>query len=131
MKFNNNLSSLGTQISLKGYDLTVLAINSAAEPTNSNFYKTGYKFVAVQIILENKSGFNPLNVNRGNAYLVDNNGFIYPAIYGIAEEITTDNLANGEKTKGWVLFRIPDDSVPYGFKYLVDLFSNDYLLSGL
>lgn len=128
---DNNLPSLGTQISLRGYNLTALAINSAAEPTNSNFYKTGYKFVAVQIILENKSGFNPLNVNSGNAYLVDNNGFIYPAIYGIAEEITTGNLAIGEKTRGWVLFRIPNDSVPYGFKYLVDLSSDDCLLSGL
>ena len=94
--------------------------------------KEGYKLVAVEIILGNVSGSEPLGVNPMNAYLIDNKGFVYTVeLGGRDDQIDTIDLATGEKVKGWVAFTIPEGAIPTSVKYSVEYFSDNFLQTGL
>ena len=115
------LPTIGTPITKDGYSLTVLALNGSA--TVVDYYgkqEVGYKYVGVQILLENVSGTIPLEVATGLGYLIDDRGFLHQAWDSMSGEILSVQLAPGEKAKGWVLFPIPEGVNLYGYKYIIN-----------
>lgn len=110
-----------------GYSMTFLEYSDSAQPLNPGENKPGNKLIAVQISLENDSGVDSLDADSMNAYLVDKNGFVYSASHGISGELGSGSLGIGEKTKGWIMFSIPKESIPFAVKYLTQMFSDNYL----
>jgi hypothetical protein len=122
-----DLPALGSSIEKLGVSLKLTDIN----PDNKVLYKAGYKFVAVNLELENIANIDRINVNREDFFLIDEDGFLYPASEGVLDELPEIVLDIGGKTKGWVIFGIPVDANPYGIKYSVDPELNIYIYAGL
>lgn len=122
-----NLPSIGSPVERLGVSLTILDIN----PDNRQLFRTGYKFVAVNLELENIAKIDRIAVNPQDFFLIDEEGYLYPASEGVSDELPKIVLDIGGKTKGWVVFGIPMDANPYGIKYSVDPESNSYIYSGL
>jgi hypothetical protein len=115
------------------FDYSLSASNVEDPSTPGMLYKAseGYKLVAVEITVGNISG-STLSVNPLYALLVDNNGFVYsPELGGRNGQIGTGDLSVGEKSKGWVSFKIPSEAIPFIVKYQTSVFSNNYLQVGL
>jgi len=111
---------------LYGGTITALKINPNAIPMYGLSNKAGFKFVAIQIEVENISNNNKFPVDESNIFLIDDESYIYPASFGIADELQNNSLLIGEKSKGWVMFRIPKTANPYCIKYGEDMFSDKY-----
>lgn len=122
-----NLPSIGTSVDKLGASLTIMDI----DPDNKDLYRSGYKFVAVYLELMNVAVINRIAVNREDFFLIDEEGYLYPASEGVSDELPEIVLDIGGKTKGWVVFGIPLDANPYGIKYSVDPESNSYIYAGL
>lgn len=122
-----NLPPIGTSVEKLGISLTILDVN----PDNRQLFRSGYKFVAVNLELENIAKIDRIGVNREDFFLIDDGGYIYPASEGVSDEIPEIVLDIGGKTKGWVVFGIPPEANPYGIKYSVDQESNNYIYAGL
>jgi hypothetical protein len=95
-----------------------------------NTPKPGTKTLAVEIVLSNVSGAEPLEVMTFYVNLVDSNGFVYKVATSFGEdELAMVTLNVGEKVKGWVYFTIPDGVTPAYIKYKID--SENFLVAGL
>ncbi len=125
-------SKLGQTTELSGYAVTALTVEDPTEPGVMYKAVEGYKLVAVEVTLENKSNQTPLFVNLLYAMLVDNNGYVYRSeLFGKKDQITGGEMAQGEKITGWFSFVIPQDAAPAYFKYEFDSALTDYLTAGL
>lgn len=126
-----SLPKLGDVVEQFGYSITAVTVEDPAKAGRRLDVKQGYKLVAVEIIVGNVSG-NTLSVNPLRSYLIDSNGFVYTVELGGRDgQIATTDINSGEKVKGWVAFMIPEDAIPAGVKYQVQIFSSNYLLTGL
>lgn len=115
-----------------GYSLAATSVEDPAAPGILYQQKQGYKLVAIEIVLSNVSGSQPLSVNPLYAFLVDDEGFVYsPELGGREDQIATGELGSGEKARGWVAFEIPDTATPASIKYATELFSDNYLHTGV
>jgi hypothetical protein len=124
-------ANLGDVYEQYNYSLTASAIEDPTTPGMFYDAREGYKLIAVEIIVGNVSG-ETLSVNPLYTTLVDNNGYVYDVeLAGRSGQIDTVSLGQGEKVKGWVAFEIPVDATPASIKYLVELFSDNYLIVGL
>lgn len=124
-------SKLGDTFEQFGYSLTAMVVEDPAPPGILYDSRTGHKLVAVDIIISNESG-ESLSVNPLNSVLVDSNGYVYlPELGGRDDQLATLDISSGEKVRGWVSFTIPEESSPYIVKYLVDMFTSNYLMTGL
>lgn len=104
-----------------GYSLSVTQIEYPKNVDSFEAPEKGYRLVAVEIILSNISGVEPLNVFYSDAYLVDGEGYVYKASYGYENHnLDMVDLGIGEKVKGWVNFVIPESAVPAYIKYKID-----------
>ncbi len=124
-------SKLGDTYEQFGYSLTAMGVEDPAPPGMLYDSRTGHKLVAVDIIISNESG-ESLSVNPLKSVLVDSNGYVYlTELGGRDEQMATLDISSGEKVRGWVSFTIPEESSPYIVKYLVDMFTSNYLMTGL
>ena len=125
-------SKLGDVVEQFGYSLSATNVEDPTSPGILYSPIQGYKLVAVEITLGNVSGAKSLSVNPLYAYLVDSNGFVYWAeLGGRDSQIDTMDLNVGEKAKGWVSFTIPDSATPAYIKDQTEVFSSNYLITGL
>jgi len=123
---------LGDVVEQFGYSLSATNVEDPTSPGILYSPIQGYKLVAVEITLGNVSGAKSLSVNPLYAYLVDSNGFVYWAeLGGRDSQIDTMDLNVGEKAKGWVSFTIPDSATPAYIKDQTEVFSSNYLITGL
>jgi hypothetical protein len=114
-----------------GYSLSAANVEDPTTPGMFYQAREGYKLVAVEIIVGNISG-ETLSVNPLYAVLVDSNGFVYqPELAGRDGQLATTDLNDGERAKGWVAFEIPEDTSPVIIKYLVEVFSDNWMQVGL
>jgi hypothetical protein len=128
----NPLPKFGDVVENFGYSLSAATVEDPATPGMLYTPRQGYKLVAVEIVVGNVSGTEVLSVNPLYTYLVDSNGFVYAAeLGGKDDQISTGDLAVGEKSKGWVSFTIPQDAIPVSIKYSTKIFSGNYLQTGL
>lgn len=111
----------GEMTEQSGYSLSVTQIEYPKNVDSFEKPEKGYRMVAVEIILSNISGVEPLNVFYSDANLVDGEGYVYKASYGYENHnLDMVDLGIGEKVKGWVNFIIPESAVPAYIKYKVD-----------
>lgn len=126
------LPGLGNAVEDQGYSLSATAVEDPATPGILYQPREGYKLVAIEVVLGNVAGSEPLSVNPLYAYLVDDAGFVYAAeLGGRDDQLATGELAVGEKVRGWVSFEVPDDATPASVKYSVGVFSGNYLQTGV
>ena len=112
------LPKLGDVVQNFGYSLTAVTVSDPAKPGILYTAKKGMKLVAVEIDLGNVSGEEALSVNALDAYLVDDQGFVYSVeLGGTDNQIDTVDLNTGEKVKGWLSFTIPENAKPASIKY--------------
>ena len=124
-------AKLGDSYENFGYSLTAFSVEDPATPGMFYDPKVGYKLVAVDIAIGNESG-EYLSVNPLDARLVDSNGYVYtPELGGRDDQIATIDIGPGEKTRGWVAFTIQENASPYIIKYQVDMFTFNYLQTGV
>ncbi len=110
-----------------GYSLSAAGVEDPTTPGMFYQARDGYKLVAVEIIVGNVSG-ETLSVNPLYAVLVDSNGFVYqPELAGRDGQLATADLNVGERARGWVAFEIPEDTTPVIIKYLVEVFSDNWV----
>ena len=118
---------LGDVVEQYGYLLLAIMVEDPTTPGMFYQAKEGYKLVAVEIIVGNVSG-ETLSVNPLYAVLVDSNGFVYqPELAGRDGQLATADLNVGERARGWVAFEIPEDTTPVIIKYLVEVFSDNWV----
>ena len=111
-----------------GFTMTVTKVIDPAEPGMFYEKKDGYKLIAVEVIVENKS-LDSLSVNTLYFSLVDNEGFVYDnELMGIDDEMPLTELSQGEKVKGLVSFTIPNSAKPAKIKFTVDWISENTLV---
>jgi hypothetical protein len=125
-------AKLGDVVEQFGYSLTATNVENPAKPGMLYTPKKGYKLVAVEITLGNVSGAKSLSVNPLYSYLVDSNCFVYAVELGGRDgQIDTLDLSVGEIVKGWVSFIIPENATPAYIKYQTEVYSGNYLITGL
>jgi Domain of unknown function (DUF4352) len=125
-------SKVGDVITQSGYSISISDIKDPA--TSGALYtpKKGYRLVAVDVTFNNVSGTDTLLVNPLSGYIVDSNGFVYQAdLFGVDDEISSANLAVGEKAQGWISFTVPKDAKLSYLKYETGAFSGEYISAGL
>jgi hypothetical protein len=68
----------------------------------------GTRYVSAQVIIANGST-EPLEFEIADVHLVDENGDEYPAgaVLGSEPKLVTQNLPDGERTRGWVWYEVP------------------------
>lgn len=111
-----------------GYSLSATNVENPTTPGMFYTVREGFKLVAVEIILGNESGIETLSANPLYAVLLDDSGYVYePELAGRDGQIVTADLGIGERVKGWVAFEIPENATPASIKYLVEIFSDNYL----
>jgi len=98
-------------------NLVISDFNPSATPQYYSAPPTGFKYVAFFVEMENQTMNQQYYIHSGYFYLLDNKGYIYPSVMGISGEIQSVNINIGEKTKGWVMFSIPENVTPIGLKY--------------
>jgi hypothetical protein len=124
-------SYLGDAVQDYGYALTALTVVDPATPGMFYQSEAGKKLVAVEIIVCNVSG-ELLGVNPLSATLLDSGGFVYqPELGGTDDQIATLDLNPGEQVRGWISFKIPENSTASSLKYLPEMFGNYYLKASL
>ena len=129
---NTQPSKLGDIVEQYGYSISATNVEDPAAPSIIYEPKQGQKLVAVEVVLGNNSGVEPLSVNPLNSYLVDSNGFVYGAeLGGRDDQIAVMDLNVGEKIKGWISYTIPEGAVPASVKYQTEYFMSNYLTAGL
>jgi len=125
-------SKVGDVITQSGYSISISDIKDPATPGLLYTAKKGYRLVAVEVTFSNVSGADELLVNPLSAYVVDSNGFVYNAeLGGVDDEISSANLATGEKAQGWISFTVPKDAKLSYLKYETGVFSGEYISVGL
>jgi hypothetical protein len=124
-------SKLGDAFEQFGYSLTALTVENPTKPGILYEPREGYKLVGIEITFGNVSG-EVFSVNPLDTRLVDTNGYVYaPELGGRDEQLATTEINAGEKVRGWVAFNIPEDATPYIIKYQAEVFSFNYLQTGL
>lgn len=125
------LPKLGEVVEKAGYSLSATSVEDPAKPGSIYKQKNGYKLIAVEIIFGNVSG-DTVAANPLDAFLVDNNGFVYSAELGGRDgQLVVAKLNPGEKVKGWVSFTIPNDAAPASIKYGINALTTNFLQTGL
>lgn len=131
------MTKLGDTVEKNGVSLSAVSVENPATPSVMSEYikvPSGYKVVAIEIIIGNISSSTPVAVNPLYAVLVDGEGFTYTAWDALGYrdgQVETIDLNTGEKIKGWVSFIVPENAVPFSIKYECPPFSGDYLVVGL
>jgi hypothetical protein len=73
----------------------------------------GMRYVGAEVRIENQSD-QPLEFATTDVRLRDEQGVEYPtsaAVVGEEPRLTGQNLPDGERTRGWVWFAIPENAV--------------------
>jgi hypothetical protein len=123
---------LGDVVTENGYSIVAIAVNDPAQPDAGYETRQGYKIVAVELVLNNISGTDRLELNPFNGFLVDDKGFVYWSDIAVIEnEIPIDNLNIGGTAQGWIAFPIPQDAKPVYIKYETQSLSGNFLITGL
>lgn len=125
------LPKLGDTVQQGGYSLSAITVE---DPAKAGLFYTPQKdsrLIAVQIAFGNDAGAK-ITANPLSAYLVDTDGFVYPAELGGRDgQLALVDLGPGDKVKGWVSFTLPKTAVAESVKYQLDIFSGLELNTGL
>lgn len=73
----------------------------------------GIRYIGAEVVIENQSD-QPLEFAASDVRLRDEQGVEYSsssAVIGEEPKLTGQNLPDGERTRGWVWFAIPEDAV--------------------
>ena len=114
---------IGEYFETDGYKAVVLNINDPYITESTVFTPgAGKKWVSVEIAFENVNSQKKLNLNDdcgsffclGHLYLIDTEGFLFPNSFDSSFFDMEDslNLEIGQKTRGWWLFKINENSTP-------------------
>lgn len=74
---------------------------------------SGMRYLGAEVVIENGSN-QPLSFSLSDLMLSDKEGVVYPAgdVIGSEPRLVSQDLPDGERTRGWVWFMVPkDDSV--------------------
>ena len=72
----------------------------------------GIRYVAVEVVIENQSD-QPLDFTASDVRVRDEQGVEYSgdsAVVGEEPKLVSQNLPDGERTRGWVWFSIPENA---------------------
>ncbi len=118
-------AKIGEPVDLGDYEVTILQILDPNEEATMEIMD-GYKFVAVEVLLENKT--NAAEFYRSDLTLFDENGFSYTAFAKKEPSFPTEGeiSANGAK-KGWLNFRTTKDATGFTLKSLQNNFSIEFV----
>jgi len=97
------------------WTFTVLQVNRpyAGDITKPKEIDPALVVVAAQVVITNGSD-QTLSFSLSDIRLKDDAGTEYPAgeVIGSEPRLVTQDLPDGERTRGWVWFGLPADSVP-------------------
>lgn len=122
--------SQGDTINFSGLRITV---NSTSIFESNSPYikpKSGYKFLAIDVTVENvnadPSGYgNPFNFS-----LKDQDGYTYTdVLVGKDPSIKSDSIGKGEKVRGFLTFEVPSSQTKLQLKYSPSVFSNSITIN--
>lgn len=85
----------------------------AGELTRPAEPEPGTRYVAAEVVIENQAD-QPLDFTASDVRLRDEQGVEYPAnsaVIGEEPKLVSQNLPDGERTRGWVWFTVPEDTV--------------------
>jgi hypothetical protein len=105
-------AELGDVVEKGGYFLSALAVEDPATP--GLFYKAeaGKRLIAVEVVVGNVSG-EMVSPNSLGATLLDADGLKYRSeLGGRDDELALVSINPGEKVRGWVAFKIPEQAAP-------------------
>ena len=107
-------SELVGQAEMPHWVFTVQAFQDpyAGELTRPAEPEPGVRYVAAEVVIENQSD-QPLEFTASDVRLRDEQGVEYPttsAIVGAEPKLVSQNLPDGERTRGWVWFAVPQDT---------------------
>jgi hypothetical protein len=114
---------LGDTVESSGLALAALTLADPATPGLLYTQEAGTRLIAVELVIANTSD-KTQRVNPLSASLVDAEGFVVtPELASVSNQIPTILLLPGQKVKGSIGFKIPENSVPSALKWAPDIFS--------
>jgi hypothetical protein len=85
----------------------------AGELTRPAEPEPGVRYIGAEVRIENQSD-QPMEFASTDVRLRDEQGVEYPsssAVVGAEPKLTGQNLPDGERTRGWVWFSVPENTV--------------------
>lgn len=123
---------LGDSDLLEGYSLTAMAVEDPAQPGRLYDPVEGKKLIAVDIIVANVSGAEPVETNPLSATLVDSEGFVYdPELGSVDGQLVMADLNPGERVRGWIAFEVPEETVARSIRFEISGYPEVLLQTGL
>lgn len=115
-----------------GYSIKATAVEDPTTPAAGFEVQAESRLMAVQVELENVSSDDAMTVDVANAVVTDDKGIDYPAIAGARDgEISSPDLAKGERASGWIAFQVPKDAKLKSVTYRIGLLTTIALTAEL
>ena len=121
---------VGQALQGPGYRLTVNSVERAASYGQLTKAKSGNILVAVDVTIESQQNTG-VDVNSLYAKLIDGQGYAYTFTFtGKEPTLTSQNdLAAGQKLRGWVTFEVPAGATDLKFQYSLLSVTSNVVLS--
>jgi predicted small lipoprotein YifL len=121
----------GDVIQLGDYVITVTKIVDPA-PATDEFMKpdAGKKFVAIEVLYENRTSDKTLDYNPYDWKITDSESYTYDpdAIGGKSPTLEMGTINPGQKTRGWLNFQTPRDAQSFKAQFQPNWLSNENVL---
>jgi len=119
---------LNETIQLGDYVITVTKIiDNAASPDEFSTPDKGNKFVAIEVLYENRTNDQQLNYNPFDWKLIDSDGYHYEMdMNSVKEPSLHDGTLNpGQKSRGWITFQTTKGAKNFKGQFQPDWLSNE------
>ena len=124
-----NIFSIGEQVKLGDYVLTVNSVKSCIEDNEFMQPKAGNKYVVVDITQEN-NGSVPRAYNLWYFVLQDDKGYSHQTAFASCKEpnFSSGTLQPTMKTRGYITFEIPEGNKPAKLIFTPDWWGNKQII---
>ncbi|HEX2629727.1 MAG TPA: DUF4352 domain-containing protein [Chitinophagaceae bacterium] len=114
----NSDAKINDVVTLGEYNVTVLTLkDNAPAPDEFSTPEAGKKFVAIEVLYENKNS-EPFTYNTFDWKLVDGNAYSYESDFTqIEPSLGSGPLNGGKKARGWVTFQTPKDASQFKVQF--------------
>jgi hypothetical protein len=113
-----NIGKVGDTITQGDYIITMVSAETATSYGDFNKAGDGIKYVAVEIIVESGADTG-VSVNQSYCKLTDGDAYLYTRTFNGNDPSlrSQHDLAKGEKMRGWITFKVPENSKDFIFSY--------------
>ena len=122
-----HLNKVNDKILLGDYTITVTNYQAQVTPDKYSQPKSGFKYVAVEVLYENNSSSTTISYNPYDWNLSDTDGYKYTSSWSSQKDpsLSSGDINKGSKARGWLTFEVPTTAVNFTIKFTPNMFSDE------